>query len=292
MNFNQKKKIAENLLKIRFFEEKLDPLFQNQKIFGTFHRCIGQEATAISFTHFLDKNEDYVVSNHRNHGHYLAFKKNFNALLNELKGKSNGASGGKGGSQVICDENFLSNGILGSTVALAAGIAFGIKQEKKRNCVLCFMGDGALGPGIVYESLNISSLFKLPIIFVLEKNDVAQTSAIKDITAGSIEQRFKSFNIKTIKIKSSNVYYLLKKTKKIIDFTKQKSQPMAVVIEAKRLCAHSKGDDYRNLKISNTDEPLFFLKKELGLSEFKKIKDQASNYINKLVQDEINGKKS
>lgn len=284
MNLNQKKKIAENLLKIRFFEEKLDFLFQNQKIFGTFHRCIGQEATAISFTHFLDKNEDYVVSNHRNHGHYLAFKNNYNALLNELKGKNNGASGGKGGSQVICDNNFLSNGILGSTVALAAGIAFGIKQDGRKNCVICFMGDGALGPGIVYETLNISSLFNLPIIFIVEKNDVAQTSDIKDITAGSIEERFKSFNIKTLKIKSSDVFYLLNKTKKIINFAKEKSKPIAVIIEAKRLCAHSKGDDYRNLKVSNNDEPIFFLKQELGLKEFTKIKDKAKEYVNNLTR--------
>ena len=284
MNLIQKKKIAESLLKIRFFEEKLDFLFQKQKIFGTFHRCIGQEATAISFTHFLDKNEDYVISNHRNHGHYLAFKNNYNALLNELKGEDNGASGGKGGSQVICDNNFLSNGILGSTVALAAGIAFGIKQDRRKNCVMCFMGDGALGPGIVYETLNISSLFNLPIIFVVEKNDVAQTSAIKDITAGSIEERFKSFNIKTEKIKSSDVFFLLKKTKKIIEFAKKNSKPMAVIIEAKRLCAHSKGDDYRNLKISTNDEPLYFLKKELGLKEFSKIKDKAKEYVNNLAR--------
>ena len=284
MDISFKKNIAENLLKIRCFEEKLDNLFQNQKIYGTYHRCIGQEATAVSFTHFLDKQKDYVVSNHRNHGHYLAFKKNFKALIDELKGEKSGASKGKGGSQVICDHNFLSNGILGSTVALAAGIAFGIKKDGNKNCVMCFMGDGALGPGIVYETLNISSLFNLPIVFVVEKNDVAQTSNLKDITAGSIEERFKSFNIKTMKIKSSNVYQLLKKTKEIIEIIKKKSKPIAVIVEAKRLCAHSKGDDYRNLKTSNNDEPLFFLKKELGLKEFNRLKEKAQKYIDNLVK--------
>ena len=78
-----------------------------------------------------------------------------------------GASGGKGGSQVICDQNFVSNGILGSTIALATGIAFGIKRDGKKNCVLCFMGDGALGPGIAYESFNISSSSVLGIIILL-----------------------------------------------------------------------------------------------------------------------------
>ena len=131
MNLIKRTSISKELLKIRFFEEMLDDLFQDQKIFGTYHRCIGQEATAISFTYFLDKKNDYVVSNHRNHGHYLAFKNKYEPLLDELKGKKTGASGGKGGSQVICDDNFVSNGILGSTIALATGIAFGLKQEGK-----------------------------------------------------------------------------------------------------------------------------------------------------------------
>ncbi len=279
MELNKRISISTELLKIRFFEETLDKLFENQKIFGTYHRCIGQEATAISFTHYLDKKKDYVVSNHRNHGHYLAFKSKYKALLDELKGKQTGASGGKGGSQVICDQNFVSNGILGSTIALATGIAFGIKRDGKKNCVLCFMGDGALGPGIAYESFNISSLFNLPIIFVVEKNGIAQTSEIEDITAGSIEKRFESFNIKTSTIKSSNVFLLLKKTKKIIQYSKEKSRPSAVIVEAERLCAHSKGDNFRKKKIPNSADPVFYVKKELGSKMFENIKKDAKNFI-------------
>jgi len=77
---------------------------------------------------------------------------------------------------------------------------------------------------------------------------------------------------------------VLKADKKIIEFAKKNSKPMAVIIEAKRLCAHSKGDDYRNLKISTNDEPLYFLKKELGLKEFSKIKDKAKEYVNNLAR--------
>ena len=289
MNLIKRTSISKELLKIRFFEEMLDDLFQDQKIFGTYHRCIGQEATAISFTYFLDKKNDYVVSNHRNHGHYLAFKNKYEPLLDELKGKKTGASGGKGGSQVICDDNFVSNGILGSTIALATGIAFGLKQEGKKNCVLCFMGDGALGPGIVYESFNISSLFNLPIIFVVEKNGIAQTSEIKDITAGSIEKRFQSFDIKTTSLKSSNVFHLLKKTKKVIEYTKKYSKPSAVIVEAERLCAHSKGDDYRKIKISKSSDPLFHLKKELGNKKFQEIKQNAKQFIERLLNKTENG---
>ena len=172
---------------------------------------------------------------------------------------------------------------MGSTIALAAGIAFGLKQDGKKNCVLCFMGDGALGPGIAYESFNISSLFNLPIIFVVEKNGIAQTSEIKDITAGSIEKRFESFNIKTTSLKSSNVFYLLKKTKKIIEYTKKYSKPSAVIVEAERLCAHSKGDNYRRIKISKSSDPLFYLKKELGHKKFEETKKNAKKFIEILL---------
>ena len=82
-----KEEIVIQLLKIRYFEESLDGLFEKGEIFGTYHRCIGQEATAIGFTHSLDRENDFVVSNHRNHGHYLAFTGDYRGLLDELKGK-------------------------------------------------------------------------------------------------------------------------------------------------------------------------------------------------------------
>ena len=138
-------------------------------------------------------------------------------------------------------------------------------------------------------NLNFKSFFEIFIKYVEIKHkdyeELIFTLFIKNLNyCGSIEERFKSFNIKTEKIKSSDVFFLLKKTKKIIEFAKKNSKPMAVIIEAKRLCAHSKGDDYRNLKISINDEPLYFLKKELGLKEFSKIKDKAKEYVNNLAR--------
>ena len=97
--------ITLQLLKIRYFEESLDGLFEKSEIFGTYHRCIGQEATAIGFTHSLDRDNDFVVSNHRNHGHYLAFTGDYRGLLDELKGLETGVSAGRGGSQVIFGKN-------------------------------------------------------------------------------------------------------------------------------------------------------------------------------------------
>jgi len=139
---NEKDLLASKILNIRYFEESLDKLFENRKIFGTYHRCIGQEATAVSFCHFLDQKKDFVVSNHRNHGHYLSLTDDYSGLMNEIMGNENGVSQGLGGSQVLLSKNFFSNGIIGSTIAIASGISFGMKIQKNGGICVCFIGDG------------------------------------------------------------------------------------------------------------------------------------------------------
>ena len=179
---NEKDLLASKVLNIRYFEESLDSLFERGKIFGTYHRCIGQEATAVAFCHYLDNKKDFIVSNHRNHGHYLSFTNDYNGLMNEILGKEKGVSKGLGGSQVLLSDNFFSNGIIGSTIAIATGVSFGIKIKKSGGICVCFIGDGAMGQGVVYESLNMSSLYNLPILFILEQNNISQSTSIKEIT--------------------------------------------------------------------------------------------------------------
>lgn len=256
---SDKEILASKILNIRHFEESLDTLFEKRKIFGTYHRCIGQEATAVAFCHYLDKKKDFIVSNHRNHGHYLSFTEDYAGLMNEILGNENGVSKGLGGSQVILSENFFSNGIIGSTIAIATGVSFGIKIKEKSGICICFIGDGAMGQGIVYESLNMSSLYNLPILFVVEQNNISQSTNINEITSGSLQKRFESFGIETKKIKSSNVYDLVKYSLPLIKKVRKSSKPYCAIIEADRLCAHSKGDDFRkNLK--HVNDPLKSLK--------------------------------
>ena len=102
---------------------------------------------------------DVIVSNHRCHGHYLAFTDDVDGLLREVMGKQGGVCGGKGGSQHLCNDGFYSNGILGSTVPLAAGMALAERERGGDAVVTVFLGDGTLGQGVVYESLNIASLW-------------------------------------------------------------------------------------------------------------------------------------
>ena len=274
--------IAIQLLKIRYFEESLDGLFEKGEIFGTYHRCIGQEATAIGFTHSLDRDNDFVVSNHRNHGHYLAFTGDYRGLLDELKGTETGVSAGRGGSQVIFGKNFISNGILASTVSLSTGISFGKKKLSDGGVVVCFMGDGALGEGVVYESFNMASLWGLPVIYVLELNRLAQSTDIRKITAGSIQDRFKAFGIKTNYIKSTDVFELIEIGTKTIKNVKGNFRPMAVIVEAERLCAHSKGDDDRKKEeINYALDPVILL--ESKIKNIEDIKQEAQSFVTDLI---------
>ena len=155
------------MLIIRYFEEGVLKLFEQGKLFGTTHAYIGQEANAVGVITNLREN-DTVVSNHRCHGHYITHKQNPYALLCEMMGKKDGLCAGRGGSQHIYDTNFLSNGVQGGIMPLAAGLAFSEKFNKTDNIIAVFIGDGTLGEGVLYETLNICSIWNLPILFVLE----------------------------------------------------------------------------------------------------------------------------
>ena len=284
MQLNEKNKIAKLLLKIRYFEESLDKFFEKGIIKGSYHRCIGQEAVAVGVCCNL-RPEDIVVSNHRNHGHYLAFTNDFEGLLNELKGFESGVSGGRGGSQVIFGKNFFSNGILGSTVAIATGLSLSLKLKRENNCVVCFLGDGALCEGVVYESINMASLWSLPILFVVENNHIAQSALGKEILAGSITKRFEAFGIESRTIKSPDVFEIMNYSKSVLDKVKSETKPQAMIFEVSRLCPHSKGDDTRPKevlsKISKND-PLILLRKHIP--NYEVIAQEAKAEINDIIK--------
>ena len=164
----------ERMFFIRRFEETLLDLFSLGKLVGTTHTYIGQEANAVGIIDHLDPAVDVVFSNHRCHGHYLAFADDPFGLMCEVMGKGPGVCGGKGGSQHLCRGNFYSNGVLGSIVPVATGIALAEKKKGSGAVSTVFLGDGTLGEGVTYESLNIASLWKLPVLFVVENNHYAQ----------------------------------------------------------------------------------------------------------------------
>ena len=161
------KKEIEKAILIRLVEERLLSLFSEGALNGTVHTAVGQEFTGVFISKYLQPS-DFVTSNHRGHGHYLARFGNVRGLISEIMGKEEGLSGGFGGSQHIVDENYLSNGIQGGMLPVAAGVSFYYKKKEINSISVSYIGDGTLGEGIVYETLNLASVLNCPFLVVVE----------------------------------------------------------------------------------------------------------------------------
>lgn len=233
------------MLRIRRFEEKVLELFPRGLFYGTTHTYIGQEANAVGVLNWLDKS-DIVVSNHRCHGHFLAYGGSMHALAAELMGRSTGVCGGRGGSQHIQWRNFYANGILGGTIPLATGMAFALREREPGAVVFAFMGDGTLGEGVVYESLNMASLWNLPVLFICENNRYAQSTPIALNLAGDIAARFGAFGITAKHIDSTEVQQIGEETERLVSHVRKGKGPQALIIDTYRFAPHSKGDDVRD----------------------------------------------
>jgi TPP-dependent pyruvate/acetoin dehydrogenase alpha subunit len=236
--------LYEKLITIRQFETLLIDKFPTGIFPGTTHTSLGQEANAVGVIHHLDT-EDIVVSNHRGHGHFLAYGGDPQALFAELMGQPGGVSAGIGGSQHLHWGNFYSSGIQGGTLAMAAGMALAEKRKDSPAIIVDFMGDGTLGEGIVYECLNMISLWQLPMLIVLENNHIAQTTPSDLVIAGDVVKRFEAFDLLTSHIDSSDVLEILPLAGELISQVRSARRPRVLVIDTARLGTHSKGDDTR-----------------------------------------------
>ena len=181
--------LYERMALIRRFEETLLELFAAGKLHGTTHTCIGQEADAVGVISCLEPERDVVVSNHRCHGHYLAFTDDVDGLLREVMGRVGGVCGGKGGSQHLFARQLLLERRARQHRPLAAGMALAEREKGSGAVSTVFVGDGTLGQGVVYESLNIASLWGLPLLVVVEHNGYAQSTPSGLQVAGDVEAR-------------------------------------------------------------------------------------------------------
>ena len=207
-------------LLIRRTEDTFIELFSKGKLNGTVHTCNGQEFSAVAICNYLQK-QDIVFSNHRCHGHYLAYSDDVEGLFYEIIGDKRGINQGYGGSQHIQNGNFFSNGIQGGYMPIVVGMAMASKLKKEEGIVVAFIGDGTWGEGVVYESMNIASLYKVPLLVVVENNFIAQTTSIELNTAGKLIDRAKAFDLSCGEISSSDVKILIplfKETKFHLNF--------------------------------------------------------------------------
>jgi TPP-dependent pyruvate/acetoin dehydrogenase alpha subunit len=241
---NSSRSLYRTLFLIRRFEETVLAEFKRGVFSGTTHTCLGQEANAVGVLSQI-QTDDIVVSNHRSHGHFLAYGGDPFSLFAELMGKSAGVCGGRGGSQHLHWRNFYSNGILGGTLPVATGMALAEKFKQSHAVVVTFMGDGALGQGVVYESFNMAALWQLPILFIIENNHIAQTTPTTSALAGGIDLRLKAFGIEYHALDTSDVEKITGVSLSLLDMVRKEQVPFALELNTERFGPHSKGDDTR-----------------------------------------------
>ncbi len=238
-------RLIRKALGIRLFEQRLLQLFGEGRLFGTVHTCIGQEWTGVALAEHL-RPEDVVFSNHRCHGHYLARSGNYTGLFAEIMGREAGICRGRGGSQHICDANVFSNGVQGGIVPVSAGIALAMQLRREEAITVVFVGDGTLGEGALYESMNLASVWELPLLIINENNLYAQSTSQTQTLSGDIEARAAAFGIQTLRADTWNPEQLILSMGSAVDFVRSQRRPMFLRVDTFRLMAHSKSDDNRD----------------------------------------------
>jgi 2-oxoisovalerate dehydrogenase E1 component len=232
-------------LRIRRVEELLLGLFAQGRLTGTVHTCIGQEYVGAALGAFIESG-DTVFSNHRNHGHFLAVTGNVTGLLAEVMGRTGGVNGGRGGSQHLHQDGFISGGVLGGLVPVAAGRARAHQMAGQDRIAVAFIGDGTLGQGVVYETFNVASLWRLPLLVVMENNRVAQSSEAADTIAGSVGGRAEAFGITVMHADTWHLPDLISTSRVAVSRVRSGAGPVFLVVDTYRLAPHSKGDDHRD----------------------------------------------
>ena len=232
---------------IRSTEQLLLELFTKGLLSGTTHTCLGQELCQMAVVRALDDPDDAVLSNHRNHGHFLTYSGDFHGLVAEIMGRETGVCRGIGGSQHLAYRHFHSNGV-------QAGMTGHRRRPRARledartgtRIVACIIGDGTLGEGLTYESLNLASIWRVPMLFVVENNGIAQTTRTADTIGGSIVARGAAFGLRTWHVDDADPEILRAGRGRWCARVRSTRQPGFLVIDTMRLGPHSKGDDLRD----------------------------------------------
>ncbi|NRQ32582.1 thiamine pyrophosphate-dependent dehydrogenase E1 component subunit alpha [Nonomuraea sp. NN258] len=232
------------MLTIRAFEHTLLDLYGKGLLHGTTHTCLGQEYVPVAIEGLLDP-ADHVFSNHRGHGHYLARFHDLDGLLAEIMGRRGAVCGGVGGSQHIRRDRYLSTGVQGESLPVAAGVALHLKRAEPGRLACVYIGDGTFGEGAVYEALNIAALWRLPLLVVVENNGIAQSTPTTAHLAGSIAGRAAAFGIGHVLVDGDDVPEI----RDLLDGPVagvRGGSPLVVEFMTRRLGPHSKGDDTRS----------------------------------------------
>jgi len=242
---------------IRAFEEKVSALYAERQIVGLLHLGIGQEAVAVGALSLLH-HDDYVYGGHRSHGHAIAKGADINKLMAEIAGRATGYCGGKGGSMHLVAKEcgfITATGVVGGTIPLALGAAFAAKERKKGQIAVVFFGDGAGQSGPFHESLNIASLWQLPVIFICENNGYAEFTPLSAHTKiERLAQHAKTYGIPADTVDGNDLFAVRAAMTKAVDKCRAGKGPIFVECLTHRMRGHYEGDPAKYRELSQLAE--------------------------------------
>ncbi|HEX9840294.1 MAG TPA: thiamine pyrophosphate-dependent dehydrogenase E1 component subunit alpha [Anaerolineales bacterium] len=256
--------VYEQMAKIRAFEEKVNELYTQAIMPGLAHLYSGQEAVAVGVCEAL-RREDYITSTHRGHGHCLAKGASIDRMFAELLGKEAGYCKGKGGSMHIADPesgNLGANAIVAGSAGIATGAAFSAKRRGSDQVAVCFFGEGALGQGVLYEVMNMASLWKLPIIYVCENNLYNEYTHYNETLAGEVTARAKAFGIHVESVDGQDVQQVYETMQELVQRARRGEGPAFLECKTYRFYGHHVGDISRTYYRAKEEEQQWRLERD------------------------------
>ncbi len=290
----QAREMLSRMALIRAFEEKAEELYALGKVHGTMHLSIGQEATAIGAGRALRRG-DFLLNHHRGHGHCLAwFDSDVNAMMAEFMGKETGYCHGRGGSMHIANvdtNNLGANGIVAGGLPIAVGVGLSISMRKTDQVCLVIFGDGAANEGAFHESLNMASIWNLPVIYLCENNQYAMSMPIRAaINIEHISQRSAAYGIPGVTLDGNDVMAVYNAVRTAAERARDGGGPTLIEAVTYRWRGHSKSDRqaYRTreeVKAWQQRDPIPRFAASLGLdsAELERIRQEAAKQIEDAV---------
>ena len=261
---------------IRLFEEQVNDLYTRALMPGLAHLYVGEEAVAVGICSAL-REDDYITSTHRGHGHCLAKGASPERMFAELLGKENGYCKGKGGSMHIADPetgNLGANAIVAGSAGIATGAAFSAKHLKNGRVSVCFIGEGALGQGVLYEVMNLAMLWKLPVIYACENNLYTEYTHFSEVTAGDILARASSFGLHAEEVDGQDVRAVYSAAANVVGRARRGDGASFLLCNTYRYSGHHVGDLNREFYRSKTEEQHWKANRDPVLLFAQWLKDQ------------------